>query len=55
MTFPLNEEEFTDMWLGAICNPDEGDEALVAVIVKTINIAYGEGVKDGMRKVSTTV
>lgn len=49
MTYPINEQEFTGKWLGAIGRNDNGDRELAASIVQAINRAYNAGLDDGKK------
>lgn len=47
MTYPLNEEAFTQAWLNALGKCDEGDRELAEALACVINKAYYAGLEDG--------
>lgn len=47
MTFPINEQEFVNMWLGAIGDPDSTDKDFAEALVSALNRAYNAGKRAG--------
>lgn len=50
MSFFIDEELFIRKWCETIGDPDSTDEELASAIAHGLNVAYTQGVKEGMRR-----
>ena len=53
MTYPLNEEAFTQAWLNDLEKCDEGDRELAEALARVIKRAYYAGLEDGRGEAAT--
>lgn len=50
MSFFIDEELFIKKWCETIGDPDSTYEELASAIAHGLNVAYTQGVKEGMRR-----